>query len=158
MRTVRPLFVLQVLKPDNTTYQSSFNMPWDRDVVFQRRPASEVNLTWGARSMTFNDAVCGVLYPNHWYTYVDSSTPAMEADINGRPETSPPSTGYDLMPVVLLALLFGAVVGSVIARMSSRRRRAAAHAGGAMRHVQLVEEYDMRPLEQLSRRSALDAN
>ena len=146
---MRPLFVLQVLKPDNTTYQSSFNMPWDRDVVFQRRPASEVNLTWGARSMTFNDAVCGVLYPNHWYTYVDSSTPAMEAD----------STGYDLMPVVLLlALLFGAVVGSVTARMSSRQTRAAAHEGGAMRHVQLVEEYDMRPLEQLSRRSALDAN
>ena len=108
--------------------------------------------------MTFNDAVCGVLYPNHWYTYVDSSTPAMEADINGRPETSPPSTGYDLMPVVLLALLFGAVVGSVAARMSRRQTRAAAHAGGAMRHVQLVEEYDMRPLEQLSRRSALDAN
>ena len=154
---MRPLFVIQVLKPDGTTYQSSFNMPWDRDVVFQRRPASEVNLTWGARSMTFNDAVCGVLYPNHWYTYVDSSTPAMEADINGRPETSPPSaaptgeadsTGYDLMPVVLLALLFGAVVGSVTARMSSRQKRsAAAHAGGAMRHVQLVEEYDMRPLE-----------
>ena len=148
---MRPLFVIQVLKPDGTTYQSSFNMPWDRDVVFQRRPASEVNLTWGARSMTFNDAVCGVLYPNHWYTYVDSSTPATTGEAD--------STGYDLMPVVLLALLFGAVVGSVTARMSSRQKRsAAAHAGGAMRHVQLVEEYDMRPLEQLSRRSALDAN
>ena len=166
-----------VLKPDNTTYQSSFNMPWDRDVMFLRKPASEVDLTWSAeRSMTASDAVCGVLYPNHWYTYVESSTSAQAANVNRHRDTPPPSAApgtssgawyeaddgsYAVTPVVLAAFFFGLVIGSVTARV--KRRRAAAMAagrgeivskyeprGGELRHVvqHADDAYDMRPLEQ----------